>query len=683
MIDQDSLMYIQDGLLIYDGDDPKGDQLAEDFGRKRTAVLAFGRMNPPTRGHQLIIDKINDTARMYGGTPMLFLSHSNDSKKNPLSYDIKLQWCEKAFDDKVQVVESTAKNMYEALQELYSDGYTDIVYVCGSDRFGEAENLYKYNGIPNKSGQIIFDFNSIKIVMAGNERVESFDDIPVEKVSASMQREFAATDQLQQFMYGCPERLSANERKELYRDVRAGLGLSADIITEGLVPTNDYKFLSSTLQSAMPPTFTYGDSSRHKKFGELFRVKTSTTVSEDTILNEIKDQINNNEMLADVGIGDYSMHADSSHTFKSLLLTYNGNNYYVVIANKAKKEFTPNKILKNVMGVNIDYLNLGQLIENLQEIRFSDIYDQSISDVRSTGINKFINDLKSGQSSNISTQFESSFDGSILDEVSQASIPSIQNDFGEILGAGCLASAISSALGESISVVFPRASNEPLVDYTLISKDTQFKVSEKAGAGAAPSCESLFQMLSEDAKGNSDYDQFINWMYNNLATVSVHQGFVNMANLALENNESWYRNINNQYDISSIALGPGEVTADNIGEFTTNCRRLYNTSLKYDPRRVGDPGYCETIRIRYLARCVWMTINNSPLIDEFNNRLRLKLGTFIQVYLKSSPAEFLNGILKFQAVALSESGKKYYFVDGSQLNADNVLYMKRLSVVIK
>ena len=92
MIDQDSLMYIQDGLLIYDGDDPKGDQLAEDFGRKRTAVLAFGRMNPPTRGHQLIIDKINDTARMYGGTPMLFLSHSNDSKKNPLSYDIKLQW---------------------------------------------------------------------------------------------------------------------------------------------------------------------------------------------------------------------------------------------------------------------------------------------------------------------------------------------------------------------------------------------------------------------------------------------------------------------------------------------------------------------------------------------------------------------------------------------------------------
>ena len=43
----------------------------------KTAVFAYGRLNPPTTGHQKLVDKIKNTATQIGGEPMLFLSHSH------------------------------------------------------------------------------------------------------------------------------------------------------------------------------------------------------------------------------------------------------------------------------------------------------------------------------------------------------------------------------------------------------------------------------------------------------------------------------------------------------------------------------------------------------------------------------------------------------------------------------
>ena len=44
---------------------------------KKTAVMAFGRLNPPTKGHQLLVDNLEKVAKQVGGEPMLFLSHKN------------------------------------------------------------------------------------------------------------------------------------------------------------------------------------------------------------------------------------------------------------------------------------------------------------------------------------------------------------------------------------------------------------------------------------------------------------------------------------------------------------------------------------------------------------------------------------------------------------------------------
>ena len=58
-------------------------------------VFTFGRMNPPTIGHGKLIGKL---AAKAGRNPYrIYLSQSQDSKKNPLSYTDKVKFARKMF----------------------------------------------------------------------------------------------------------------------------------------------------------------------------------------------------------------------------------------------------------------------------------------------------------------------------------------------------------------------------------------------------------------------------------------------------------------------------------------------------------------------------------------------------------------------------------------------------------
>ena len=54
-------------------------------------VMAFGRMNPPTTGHLKLIDKVKSVAQKVGGKHTVIVSHSQDTKKNPLSGEQKVK----------------------------------------------------------------------------------------------------------------------------------------------------------------------------------------------------------------------------------------------------------------------------------------------------------------------------------------------------------------------------------------------------------------------------------------------------------------------------------------------------------------------------------------------------------------------------------------------------------------
>ena len=122
-------------------------------------VFTFGRMNPPTIGHEKLANKIKEVARKENANPRIYLSHTQNPKKDPLSYNDKYRFATKAFSI---VKRSQSKQIFQILPEIEKEGFTDIIMVVGSDRISEFDRvLQKYNGKD-------YNFNSIKTVSSGD-----------------------------------------------------------------------------------------------------------------------------------------------------------------------------------------------------------------------------------------------------------------------------------------------------------------------------------------------------------------------------------------------------------------------------------------------------------------------------------------------------------------------------------
>jgi len=177
------------------------------------AVFTFGRMNPPTVGHEKLVNKLRTVARQQGGQPFIYLSQSQDKKKNPLDYLTKIKFVQKAFGKKL-APRSKAKTIIQVMQELEKK-YSDVTLVVGSDRVQSFTDLLnKYNGKD-------YTFDSINVTSAG-ERDPDADD--VSGMSASKMRELAKDGDEAEFAKGVPSLLS-KQSKSLYDAVRKGMGL--------------------------------------------------------------------------------------------------------------------------------------------------------------------------------------------------------------------------------------------------------------------------------------------------------------------------------------------------------------------------------------------------------------------------------------------------------------------------
>jgi hypothetical protein len=195
-------------------------KLQEELGK--TAVISWGRMNPPTIGHEKLANKVAATAKANGGTPIIYLSHSQDAKKNPLSYEDKYMFARAAFGPMIQ--KSNAKTIIQVMQEL-DKKYTDIILVVGADRIVEFETLLnKYNGRD-------FKLNSIKVVSAGERDPDAEG---VEGMSASKMRAAAASGDDAAFKSGLPKKLQSLGQ-EVYDMVRAGMKIAEELENEGLL----------------------------------------------------------------------------------------------------------------------------------------------------------------------------------------------------------------------------------------------------------------------------------------------------------------------------------------------------------------------------------------------------------------------------------------------------------------
>ena len=107
---------------------------------RATAVFAFGRFNPPTIGHQKLLDKVIAMTKQVNGKGYIFLSHKQNNKTDPLTFREKQDYL-KMFYPNIEIGNANANTIIKALQEIQSQGRTKIVMVAGSDRVAEFQKL--------------------------------------------------------------------------------------------------------------------------------------------------------------------------------------------------------------------------------------------------------------------------------------------------------------------------------------------------------------------------------------------------------------------------------------------------------------------------------------------------------------------------------------------------------------
>ena len=188
---------------------------------EKVVYFTFGRMNPPTIGHEKLLDVL---ARKAGRNPYrVFLSQSQDSKKNPLHYSEKIKYARKMFPKHARsiILNKNVKTVFNAIQKLYDEGYKNVTMVVGQDRVREFDILLnKYNGKKGPHG--IYNFSRIDVVSAG-ERDPDSDS--VEGMSASKMRAAAADKDFTAFSQGLPKAVSNPDAKALYNKIRSAMGL--------------------------------------------------------------------------------------------------------------------------------------------------------------------------------------------------------------------------------------------------------------------------------------------------------------------------------------------------------------------------------------------------------------------------------------------------------------------------
>ena len=188
--------------------------------QKDTVVFTFGRFNPPTTGHEKLIQKVKSVA---GSQPFrIYPSFSQNQKKDPLPHALKIAYMRKMFSRfaKNIVADKNSRTAIDIAVKLYDEGFKNLTMVVGSDRVKEFQRLLStYNGVGGKRHGY-YKFDNIDVVSAGERDPDAEG---VEGMSASKMRKAAAESDFELFQQGLPS--GFKDAKKLYLDVRKYMGI--------------------------------------------------------------------------------------------------------------------------------------------------------------------------------------------------------------------------------------------------------------------------------------------------------------------------------------------------------------------------------------------------------------------------------------------------------------------------
>ena len=186
--------------------------------------MAFGRMSPPTTGHEVLVNKVKDVAKSVGGTHSVVLSHTQDKDKNPLSSADKLKHAKRFFPDtNLSTSSKESPTFLSHAAELHKKGVTHLHMVAGSDRVAEyKKKLAQYNGTHKGA---LFNFKKITVHSAGQRDPDAEGTAGM---SASKMRGHAASGNFKEFKKGIPAHVPEHHAKEMFSDVRKGMQIKEE-----------------------------------------------------------------------------------------------------------------------------------------------------------------------------------------------------------------------------------------------------------------------------------------------------------------------------------------------------------------------------------------------------------------------------------------------------------------------
>lgn len=204
---------------------------------KGTLTVAFGRFNPPTIGHQQLMDVAAQAASQdKDGQYLIFPSRSQDKKKNPLDPETKIAYMQRFYPQHAGniVNDPNTKTIFDVLKMAHNNGYAGVRIVGGADRVKEFEKLSnQYNGQ-------LYNFDNIEVVSAGDRDPDAKG---VEGMSASRMRLAAAEGDFKTFRSGLPPEVKPAEAKELFNILRGAMSVKEGWEAWEVAPKFDFKNL--------------------------------------------------------------------------------------------------------------------------------------------------------------------------------------------------------------------------------------------------------------------------------------------------------------------------------------------------------------------------------------------------------------------------------------------------------